>query len=92
MPDSTAGKPSTGSVRLMPGRELAAGLCSHCAAGRHQHDRYTGTMAGTQAGEDAGCPSVARDGNECRCAVRLPLVAVFAPHCPTCRCDGRTRP
>jgi hypothetical protein len=53
-------------------------ICQDCRAGRHHHDRFTGT------GADAGCPNLAVSGDRtsvCCCGV----VTTSPPtRCPTC--------
>lgn len=61
-------------------------ICAPCRNGTHPHDRWTGTVSGTRAGDDAGCPNVV-NGQDCACAVVLaPTNTKGRRHCETCRC------
>jgi hypothetical protein len=67
-------------------------LCSLCAGGVHNHDRYGPNAPEVQAGRVplgsmAECPSVvAKGGPGCSCTYREP--GGKQQHCPTCRCGG----
>ncbi len=67
-------------------------VCAACRNGRHPHDRWTDTLKGTRAGDDAGCPNLAIPGDidsECACDIVLaPTSSKGRRHCPTCRCGG----
>ena len=66
-------------------------ICKSCRDGIHQHDRWTGQMPGTRAGDDAGCPNQGKPGDtnsECSCKVVLaPKSSKGRRHCETCRCS-----
>lgn len=75
-------------------------LCGPCSRGNHPHDRHTGKVPGTLAGQDAGCPMLEEPRDDgahrraCACAVVLPPTGQAARstrHCPTCTCGGGER-